>query len=1402
MGKVIAKRIRGMNWSAKVGLVLLCTLLTSIFMYQGWSKPKGAQATVLQGWTNVYGANAFPTAAIPYTVTAGVNRVLVVGVTSSVTSATATQTCTVKYGTKDLTAGPTNATTSSVSHTSLFYLKEADIAAASNTNLEVTITGGTANYNSVFAAVYSDVDQNSPLNGSGTFTGASANSSAVGPLSSSLTIASGDQAVEVVSLTRTGNTSARTISTWSTGWNSAPNLAVSNTSTTATNGTATYAATNVTAGVTTSQHTASSSAIRSMSAMVLKGYVDISNAVQIGNGVIISSANVCPGTVDQKLAGISFITANPSGDNVTGLTVTTAGTSAIAGMKVMNEAGDTQYYTTLNAPTSGNDWSFTGGTPIPVTSTIANYKVLVTYSAGIPTVTATTANVTNFTNTLAHAGANTVGGTLTVQTSNVLPPTAGTQSGNAINWTRSGGATDSVLVVRYAVNTDTTQPVEGTVYTVGSAFGVGGTVAYVGAANTFTDTVGGTWYYRIFEYNTCVDYSATETLIGPSQIVAVSSITPSAVSQGATANITITGGGFTGVTWLSFGTSSTLNIQVSSFTVVSDTQINATLYVNPSVAAATRNLILTSASGTAITSGSLTISAAPTISATAFSPASGAQDSTLNVNITGTNFQSGASAGFGSGITTNSTTWNSATSLTANITITTNATLGLRDVTVTNPNFGIAKGLNKFTVLGPKYTVPGALTFPTATATGITVTAPYIGDSNNDNSCAIAWGTVNGTYPNSVAGVKSNGACTATVTGLISGSDGDGKRYYFQATFSDADNNGGSVAVTGTSTTNPSTLTHNSQNTNSTKYAEGWGVSDGKYGAFTCSTCHDRNTTNARLVAMFIKAPAGQTWGYPGYSTASVFFRKKGTDLGSDTAHATSTNACEVCHSQTRHHLYNNPDSNHTGGGDCTVCHTHDTGFQFSPTVSSCSVCHNYPPSDATHSVVSNNNCTPCHNNANPDLTFKDPTKHGNGTVDVSYGCVSCHDNPITRTKGRPGTQLADVVQEFNQAWSHKRSAGGLVTDEDCVVCHLEGDTTTKRLSSKHADGNIDLRDPAGASSEAAITNISGDDFTFQRFSTSYAPGSRTTTGQLSNNIDNVITQKFCLNCHNAKGATNPGARVTGGTQYKPFNTTIAGAGYVPPMSAGVSGGVVNVDRQFTTTNAAAHPVKGPRNNSFASYSGPIAQTGMANTARGKDRMFSPYGVSKTRGLTGQPGIVINCFDCHNNPTPLTLRTVTAHGNAVTLRGVATNSSNSAATAVTLCIVCHAGYNTNTGSNHGAGSAINSNTNSSMANYLRYSCNYCHSSGVTTERPYRGEDMHGFDRFIGNNADTMWPIGPVDTYKPYSFMRNTLGWSVTSWKPLSGPGVPTGSATCGGQSVSQSGCTGESHSTYTPGGSY
>ncbi|RII26177.1 MAG: hypothetical protein CXR31_10750 [Geobacter sp.] len=175
----------------------------------------------------------------------------------------------------------------------------------------------------------------------------------------------------------------------------------------------------------------------------------------------------------------------------------------------------------------------------------------------------------------------------------------------------------------------------------------------------------------------------------------------------------------------------------------------------------------------------------PTLS-TPLNPTGGIQGATLNVVITGTNFQGGATASFsGSGITVNSTTFNSSAQLTVNISIDPAATTGAGDVTVTNPDGGSATSTGAFTVnAAPAPTVTS--TSPNSMTQGAGPTTVTITGTNFLNGATVAVsGTgitlgavtyVNATtltVPVTIAAGATTGARNVTVT-LPGGQTGTG----------------------------------------------------------------------------------------------------------------------------------------------------------------------------------------------------------------------------------------------------------------------------------------------------------------------------------------------------------------------------------------------------------------------------------------------------------------------------------------------------------------------------------------------------------------------------------------------------------------------------------------------------
>lgn len=489
----------------------------------------------------------------------------------------------------------------------------------------------------------------------------------------------------------------------------------------------------------------------------------------------------------------------------------------------------------------------------------------------------------------------------------------------------------------------------------------------------------------------------------------------------------------------------------------------------------------------------------------------------------------------------------------------------------------------------------------------------------------------------------------------------------------------------------------------------------------------------------------------------------------------------------------------------CTTCHTGVSGTAGSYTVD-----------PATHNNgVYNLSGTFGYTQATG--TCSTPGCHGSSTWGTSLGCVDCHASA-------QGTRsiITGASGEFGLAWGHKKSARGTVTDADCIVCHLEGAYTSgvgsavakTAYHSGAPNGNIDLRDPDGAG-ETAITNNSGGAFTFTKYSISYAAGSRTTT--LGNTIPEVITVKFCMKCHDSNGATNTTARSNNGgtgTATQPFGGI--STGYSVINGAAAVNGLIDVSTQFAAANSSRHPVGAPNSRRYP-YS---------------TRLASPYNnIGTTRDANTQVGntatprvaansVVLVCDDCHTVTTAagslpsLTNRTITAHGTAQTdnVRG-----TFMVATPV-LCLSCHGGTTTpntttaqidTTNGDHNPGSAYAVGT--TRVNSFISNCGYCHFSALTTPvRPIKAQDIHGFNGMQTTGA--AWAWGTISGMRPVAFMRNVANFATASPRPysatLAGPGQFTlagGQSSCAGTGdLTNGSCSGQTgkHTPYSPGGSY
>lgn len=170
-------------------------------------------------------------------------------------------------------------------------------------------------------------------------------------------------------------------------------------------------------------------------------------------------------------------------------------------------------------------------------------------------------------------------------------------------------------------------------------------------------------------------------------------VAPDHGAPGQAMQVTVTGSNFTQGTALDFGQ----GIAVSNVSVVSPTQVTATLTIAAGAAPGSRDVSVTTPGGTGTGRSLFTISSTvPTV--TSVTPGTGRRGETIALVITGSNFTGATSVSFGAGIAVTFTVA-SPTQINASITISPAVEPGTRDVSVTTAG-GTATGTSIFSVLG------------------------------------------------------------------------------------------------------------------------------------------------------------------------------------------------------------------------------------------------------------------------------------------------------------------------------------------------------------------------------------------------------------------------------------------------------------------------------------------------------------------------------------------------------------------------------------------------------------------------------------------------------------------------------------------------------------------------------
>jgi predicted CxxxxCH...CXXCH cytochrome family protein len=552
-----------MSLWAKVSLVTTLTLLVSVFMYQGWYKPVPTQAAISNptAWTQLIAQVGYPAGSVGnFTVNAGANRLLVVAIASTRT-AVGNQTVTnVTWNGQPMTlAAGDAATTTTWNHTYLYYLKDANMPATTTTAaVNVTITGGTAYYNTVHAAVYAGVDQVStnPFTAAVNYNSGATADATVGP--TNLTIAANDQAIQVVNLARSATgTTARTMLTWDAanpaGWTTAGAASAA----IATSGPCFQSYVRdrnlLTATTDTSTHTATGNSWDSISAMSVKaaavdttpptvtinqaaGQSDPASASPINFTVVFSEATTNFATGDVTISGsaggtkTATVTGSGTNYNVAVSGMTTAGTVvATIGAGVATDAagnGNTASTSTDNSVS----WTVADTTPptvtinqaaaqadptstSPINFTVVFSEATTNFATGDVTIGGTaggtkTATVTGSGTTynVAVTGMTTAGTVTATVPLGVATDAAGngntasTSTDNSVSWTVADTTPPTVTINQAAAQADptSTSPINFTVVfseaTTNFATGDVTITGTAGGTKTATVTGSGTTY--------------------------------------------------------------------------------------------------------------------------------------------------------------------------------------------------------------------------------------------------------------------------------------------------------------------------------------------------------------------------------------------------------------------------------------------------------------------------------------------------------------------------------------------------------------------------------------------------------------------------------------------------------------------------------------------------------------------------------------------------------------------------------------------------------------------------------------------------------------------------------------------------------------------------------------------
>ena len=232
-------------------------------------------------------------------------------------------------------------------------------------------------------------------------------------------------------------------------------------------------------------------------------------------------------------------------------------------------------------------------------------------------------------------------------------------------------------------------------WSVNGAAGGNSTVGWISASGLYTaPAVPGTFTPQAASsVSPSAIGTATVTVTAPPPVL--SSIAPNSGTQGTTVTVTLNGSNFQPGAKVAIGGS---GVSATNVTVVSATQITASLTIGATAATGAHSVTVTTSAGTSAAQSftvTASVSGKPTLSS--LTPNSGARGATVSVKLTGTNFTAPATVTVqGSAITVSNVVVVSSTSITATFHVGSTASRRSHNTTVTT-NAGTSNLLS-FTV--------------------------------------------------------------------------------------------------------------------------------------------------------------------------------------------------------------------------------------------------------------------------------------------------------------------------------------------------------------------------------------------------------------------------------------------------------------------------------------------------------------------------------------------------------------------------------------------------------------------------------------------------------------------------------------------------------------------------------